>query len=228
MNVNQQISYYSIMPATVRYDKKLKPAEKIIYSEITALTNKSGYCFATNKYFSNLYEVTTHTISQWISHLAKLGYIYLEFIRGPNNDIKERRIYIVDTPYIQKNTYPYVLKSTYPMYKKVQDNIIDIHDLYNLIINKDTKLPTKFLYIIEKLELDYTKDMVCYMQESNTNMLKDIYYTLYDIYNGEFSYILDLLERDKIINLYHSVKEHNPIELISYYKQSIINYYTNI
>lgn len=30
-------NYFAIMPASVRYDKNLKPMEKIIYSEITAL-----------------------------------------------------------------------------------------------------------------------------------------------------------------------------------------------
>jgi len=37
-------NYYSILPANVRYDKKLTPFEKILYSEIVALTNKDGYC----------------------------------------------------------------------------------------------------------------------------------------------------------------------------------------
>ena len=228
MNEENNLSYYSIIPATVRYDTRLKSAEKILYSEITALTNSMGYCFATNKYFANLYKVTTHTISQWISHLSKLGYIYLEFIRGPNNDIKERRIYIQDIPYVQKNTYPYVLKSTYPMYKKVQDNIIDIDDLYNLIINKDKKLPTDFTSLIEKLELNYSADMILNMQDNVISMLKVIYYTLFDIYNGDFSYILDLIDRNQLIILFKSVKEHNPIEIFSYFKKSIINYYSNL
>lgn len=57
MNEENPISYYSVIPATVRYDNKLKPAEKLIYGEITSLTNKMGYCFANNKYFANLYTV---------------------------------------------------------------------------------------------------------------------------------------------------------------------------
>ena len=124
MNEENQISYYSVIPATVRYDEQLKPAEKLMYGEITSLTNKFGYSFASNKYFAKLYNVTTHTVSQWISHLEKSGYIYTELIKNENGAIKERRIYISDAPYVQKNTYPYVFKSTYPMYKKVQYNNI--------------------------------------------------------------------------------------------------------
>ena len=44
MNEENPISYYSVIPATVRYDNRLKPAEKLIYGEITSLTNKKGYC----------------------------------------------------------------------------------------------------------------------------------------------------------------------------------------
>lgn len=70
--MEEQVNYYAIIPATVRYNKELKFAERLLYGEITALTNKRGYCFATNRYFSQLYDVTTETISRWISHLKKL------------------------------------------------------------------------------------------------------------------------------------------------------------
>ena len=71
----EQPNYYAIIPACVRYDNRLKPNEKLLYSEITALSNKTGLCFATNKYFADLYEVEIETISRWIRHLKDLGYI---------------------------------------------------------------------------------------------------------------------------------------------------------
>ena len=67
----EQPSYYSILTANVRYDKELKANEKLLFSEITALSNKSGYCHATNKYFAKLYSKNTSTISDWINHLKK-------------------------------------------------------------------------------------------------------------------------------------------------------------
>jgi len=72
---NTEPSYYGILPANVRYDNRLKPMEKILYCEISALSNKTGECWSTNKYFADLYDVTTVTVSTWVSDLVKLGYI---------------------------------------------------------------------------------------------------------------------------------------------------------
>ena len=41
-------NYYAIIPAEIRYDKKLTPNSKLLYGEITALANKEGYCWAGN------------------------------------------------------------------------------------------------------------------------------------------------------------------------------------
>ena len=221
MNEENQISYYSVIPATVRYDKRLKPAEKLIYSEITSLTNMMGYCFASNKYFANLYDVTIHTVSQWISHLEKLGYVYIDLIRDANKEIKERRIYIDDTPYVQKNTYP--------IYKNVQDNNINIKidDLFNLLINNSNKIPKTFYEILERLDFLYTKDILCIMQKEKVQMLKRIIYILYDLYNNNFNNLLLQVKRESLINLYILAQEHNPNDLLNYYKRTIINKYTN-
>ncbi len=73
--MSESPSYYSIIPANVRYDKRLKANEKLLYGEITALTHTNGYCYATNSYFAKLYEVDKCTISRWIKNLAGYGYI---------------------------------------------------------------------------------------------------------------------------------------------------------
>lgn len=79
---NNKPAYYAIIPSSVRYCEELKFAERLLYGEITALTGKEGYCFATNKYFSELYGVIPGTISRWISHLERLGFIKVEIIRN--------------------------------------------------------------------------------------------------------------------------------------------------
>ena len=42
MNENE-INYYAIIPANVRYDINLKPNEKLLYGEITALSNQKEH-----------------------------------------------------------------------------------------------------------------------------------------------------------------------------------------
>lgn len=69
-------SYYAVIPATVRYDKRIPAAAKLLYGEITALCNQSGLCWAENTYFANLYEVNTRTIQGWINALLNAGYIH--------------------------------------------------------------------------------------------------------------------------------------------------------
>ena len=95
-------NYFGILPANVRYDKNLKPMEKILYTEISSLTNKDGYCYATNSYFSKLYEVHKNTVGSWINNLEKQGYIKSVLIyKKGTKEIIERRIYInqkIDTP----------------------------------------------------------------------------------------------------------------------------------
>lgn len=227
VNEDEEIknNYYAVIPATVRYNKELKPAEKLLYGEITSLTNKMGYCFATNKYFADLYNVTNHTVSQWISHLEKKGYIQIDIIRNDKKEIKERRIFIHDIPYVQKNTYPYVLKNTEPMYKKVQDNNKNINkdDLYLFIINNSSEIPIEFYIIVNTLDFVYPEETLSRMQEEKVDMIKDIVYVLYDLYNSEFKNIVLVIGRETLIKLYILSKEKEPYNFISYFRKSIIN-----
>ena len=67
--------YYAIIPANVRYDDSLTPNAKLLYGEITALCNERGYCWATNGYFAELYNVSKVSVSKWIGNLKDAGYI---------------------------------------------------------------------------------------------------------------------------------------------------------
>lgn len=79
----------SWVPASVRYDNRLKPNAKLLFSEITALTSKEGYCWAENAYFAELYDVSLETVSRWISQLRECGYIEVEILHNEGN---KRRI----------------------------------------------------------------------------------------------------------------------------------------
>lgn len=75
-------NYYAIIPANVRYDKNLKANCKLLYGEITALSNKEGHCWASNNYFAELYSVTPQAISKWIKQLNDFDYISINYTRN--------------------------------------------------------------------------------------------------------------------------------------------------
>ena len=53
--MKKQRSHYIIIPAIVRYDNRLPNGAKLLFGDICALTNKFGYCFATNGYFAEVF-----------------------------------------------------------------------------------------------------------------------------------------------------------------------------
>jgi transposase len=55
---------------------------KVLFSEITALSNKKGYCYATNGYFAKLYEVSKTTVSLWVKALIDRGHIKAQYKGG--------------------------------------------------------------------------------------------------------------------------------------------------
>lgn len=134
-------NFWSVMPASVRYDSRLRPNAKILYSEITALSNKSGFCTATNEYFSELYSLSKTTVSQLISELAKYGYIRVDIIRNDNKAIEERRIFCAEehAPFlyggISKNKHTSIEKTQEPISKKCKEN--------NTSINNNTPISPK-------------------------------------------------------------------------------------
>ena len=94
--MKQQPNYYAIISAEVRYDKNLTANAKLLYAEITALLNINGECFATNKYFSNLYGKSVVTISKWVSELVANGYVSTYYTyKGGTKEIDRRYIRII-------------------------------------------------------------------------------------------------------------------------------------
>jgi hypothetical protein len=77
--MKEQPNYYAILSAEVRYDNRLKANVKLLFAEITALCNMNAECFASNKYFADLYGKSKTSISVWISELVKYGYIKVHY-----------------------------------------------------------------------------------------------------------------------------------------------------
>ena len=178
--------------------------EKILYTEITALANSKGYCYATNSYFANLYDVHKNTAGTWINKLEKLGYIKSKIIyeTGTKN-VKERRLYIItsinekiDTPINKKiednntryNNTRYNNKKINK--KEINKEKVEIESVYKSKEFKKTfynfvdmryeikKIPTKIAIkmIIKKLEKVGNEELAIQMLErSIINSWQDVY-----------------------------------------------------
>lgn len=124
-----QPSYFSILTADVRYDERLSDFAKLLYSDITALCNKKGYCDATNDYFATQFGKSKRTISATVTALADAGYITIEVERAANNEVICRKIWVqanaraamekVDTP-IEENFHRYGENLPDPMEENFQ------------------------------------------------------------------------------------------------------------
>lgn len=209
-------NYFAIIPAYIRYNKELKFGERLMYGEITALSNKEGYCYAKNKYFADLYDVSQSTISRWISHLAELNSIDVQIIRNERKEIIERRIYIKDTPYMQNCVYPYTQNNQYPIRKKSKDNNINnnmLVSLYNYIIKKEKQIPNEFIGyeekiidVLDKFELIYPQEIAESMREDIQEKFKTVCYALALAVKENVSHLLYKMNRDKILSLYDECK----------------------
>lgn len=130
-------NYYSILTADVRYDKELKANEKLLFSEITALANKYGYCTASNGYLADLYGVKKTTVSHWLIHLKEKNYISIEIERNDKKEIISRKIYPISTPIAQKNNR-YSKNEQDPIAQKSKENITSINNI-NSEVDKENK-----------------------------------------------------------------------------------------
>ena len=98
-------NYYAVIPAKVRYNKKLTPNAKLLYAEITALCNMNGKCTASTQYFCRLYEVSRSSIQNWLKLLEDNNYIIrdVKYKQG-SREIESRYIKLVDTPSLKNYT----------------------------------------------------------------------------------------------------------------------------
>ena len=147
-------NYYAVIPAEVRYNKKLTPNAKLLYAEITALCNMNGKCTASTQYFCKLYEVSRASIQNWLRLLDNHGYIERDVIyKKGSKEILSRSIKLVDKPKL--NIYT---------------------DNTNININ-NTNLTDNNKVYFKKPTLDEVKN---YCLERNNNIDAEAFVSFYD------------------------------------------------
>lgn len=164
--MNEMPSYYAIIPADVRYDKDLKDKAKLLYGEITALSNKDGYCYASNKYFADLYGVSTRTITDLIKELVLKNYILNQIIyEDGTKKVIQRRLYLLN-----KTSIPIEENFDTPMEENFYDNNTSINNTSN---NKKEIYKERFVKpTIEEIEE--------YCKERNNGIDAVMFYNFYE------------------------------------------------
>ena len=81
-----------VFPTSLLGDNNLTPLERLILIYILSLCKKYGYCWATNEFFSNSFNVSKQTISKSISSLFNYGYIVLQYDKKEKNNFKRKII----------------------------------------------------------------------------------------------------------------------------------------
>lgn len=125
-----------MLPAKVRYDESLRPNAKLLYAEITALADMTGYCWASNEYLAQLFGIAPRTVSDLIGTLQQRGYIAVEVVRDERNAVIERKIHVdrpmaSEQPPIAKNGYtPVAENGVTPIAKNgYKNNINNINNI---------------------------------------------------------------------------------------------------
>lgn len=245
MSEEVKVNYYSVVPAEVKYNNELTERAKLIYGEISSLSNKIGYCFATNGYFAKLYKCTNRTIQNAISKLQEKGFIKVE-IENKN----QRKIYITTNTIAEtqlatsRNDFTGGEDNFTGGYENnFTHNIIDnnkIDRLFSYIVKLESKIPKEFemyekeiLEVIKKFEMNYNRCSLISMSHENIDKVKIICYCLALLVKENVGHLLYRINRDQIISLFDECKlreqeyKDSDDEIVSfnnYFYKSLKNY----
>ena len=158
-------NYWYLIPAELVEDGKFGKA--LLYGLIWSLTNKKGFCWASNKYFSKkLKRKDTSIISVYITELANDGWIKIE-----NRQSRNRKIYPLINPKqplektessdkpLEKTNTTIGKNQREPLEKTKQSNIKSINKEYKNIYNHWNELKLK-------LNKEFTKDKIASIKKA--------------------------------------------------------------
>lgn len=136
MDTNRQFKGIWI-PKEIWLTENLNIQEKIILVEIDSLETQDKGCYASNKYFSDFFKLSTQRVSQIIQTLNEKGYIKIDYIKD-GKAIKERQIRISKPPYPEvSNIFDRGIKYSRGGYQEnfkennINNNINNMNIIYN-------------------------------------------------------------------------------------------------
>lgn len=92
MSTESQKSAYAVIPAYILFNTELSDGDKILYGHISNLCNMHGFCWASNRYLSELTGKSIDTVKRAIKAL-KDG-LFIEIEHELNGEQDQRKIYL--------------------------------------------------------------------------------------------------------------------------------------
>lgn len=167
-NIEEFIS--SFITISILGDNRLTFLERLILIHIISLSKKRDYCWATNRYFSDIYKVTPVTISKSISDLATFNYIKVEYDNKNTNNSKR----IIKLSETLKSSLKSIKENLNTGYK---ENIKQYNNKLNK--NKDK------IYYKDENGIEYWKGKPIPKEEATLEEQEEMKKLLSDIYEEE-------------------------------------------
>lgn len=140
------------IPKEIWLDKNLNALDKCIFVEVDSLDNEEQGCFASNEYLAEFCQCSETKVSNAISKLIKLGYLFVKSFDGRQRILQSR---------LTKN-----VRQTYKICKADLQNLQD-NNIYN---NK------------VKYKKENTKEKLTFGEFKNVHLTDDEYQKLNDCY----------------------------------------------
>ena len=181
-------AYYAVLTKEVREDKELDYTSKLLYAEITALCNEYGYSFASNKYFSLLFNCSRATINRKIEELEEKHYLFRYIL---NNS--KRLLFTDELSYLNyiSTHNSHICENVTPGGDTSETPPGDTSETHNII--KDLIKNTS-IYNTKKIDIDNGK----LSTENDVFLAENVYSMLYQKlleYDTEFEKRIDNIER---------------------------------
>jgi hypothetical protein len=92
MSENQRDFKGVWIPKAIWLDSRLTALDKVILTEIDSLDQGERGCFASNKHIADFCQCSEAKVTKSISHLIKLGYVYVQKFDGRQRELRSRLV----------------------------------------------------------------------------------------------------------------------------------------
>ena len=171
MNDNERQFKGIWIPKEIWITKGLTLQEKVVLIEVDSLETEERGCYASNKYFSEFFNLSTQRISQIIKELKTKGFIKINYITK-DKQIIERQLRIQKPPYPEvSNIFDRGIK--YPK-EGYQENFKENNTSINNINNK------KEIYKEKRFKKPTLEEVSEYCLERNNDIDPEVFIDFYE------------------------------------------------